>query len=220
MSLFGKSGEAIEEEYRRKRQMMVQHQLAGRDVRDPAVLEAMRRVPRHLFVPPDYRREAYDDYPLAIGYGQTISQPYIVGSMTEFLLPDKSKRVFEIGTGSGYQTAVLAELFGQVVTVEIIPELSHQAQEVLQGLGYANIDFHVGDALRIPPSTERFEAVIATAAPETVPGELIERLLPGGRMILPVGLTTQHLQLVTRDERGTIHIETQYAVRFVPWQRQ
>lgn len=220
MSLFEKSSEALEDEYRRQREQMVRHQLAGRDVRDPAVLEAMRRVPRHLFVPSELRHEAYDDYPLAIGYGQTISQPYIVGSMTEFLLPDKSKRVLEIGTGSGYQTAVLAELFGQVVTVEIVPQLSERAQEILRELGYANIVFHVGDGLVVPAAPEKFEAIIATAAPETVPPELSERLLPGGRMILPVGKTPQYLELVTRDGAGKIHYETLYGVRFVPWQRQ
>ncbi|MDD4051943.1 MAG: protein-L-isoaspartate(D-aspartate) O-methyltransferase [candidate division Zixibacteria bacterium] len=220
MSLFGKEDKAVEDEYRRQRLQMVQRQLAGRDVRDPAVLDAMRRVPRHLFVPPECRHEAYDDYPLAIGYGQTISQPYIVASMTEFLLPDKSKRVFEIGTGSGYQTAVLAELFGQVVTVEIVPELSERAQGILRGLGYANIVFHVGDGLTVPAESEKFEAIIATAAPEIAPEELSDRLLPGGRLILPVGKTTQYLQLVTRDAAGKIHYETLYAVRFVPWQRQ
>jgi len=217
MSLFEKSGEGLEDEYRRRRERMVKQQLAGRDVRDPAVLEVMGRVPRHLFVSPEYRHEAYEDYPLPIGNGQTISQPYIVASMTEFLLPDKRKRVLEIGTGSGYQTAVLAELFGRVVTVEIIPELSRGAQEVLRGLGYTNIAFHVGDGLSGPSAEERFAAIIATAAPETVPAELIDRLLPGGRMVLPVGSFTQHLQLVTRDESEAIHMETLYAVRFVPW---
>jgi protein-L-isoaspartate(D-aspartate) O-methyltransferase len=217
MSLLEKSGETLEDEYRRRRQRMVAQQLAGRDVRDPAVLEVMGRVPRHLFVSPEYRREAYDDYPLSIGNGQTISQPYIVASMTEYLLPDKQKRVLEIGTGSGYQTAVLAELFGQVVTVEIIPELSRSAQIVLRDLGYTNITFHVGDGLMIPAAAERFAAIIATAAPETAPPELIDRLLPGGRMILPVGSFTQYLHLVTRDDSGTVHTETLYAVRFVPW---
>lgn len=217
MSLFEKSGEGLEDEYRRRRQRMVAQQLAGRDVRDPAVLNVMGRVPRHLFVSPEFRHEAYEDYPLPIGNGQTISQPYIVASMTEILLPDKHKRVLEIGTGSGYQTAVLAELFGQVVTVEIIPELSRGAQEVLRGLGYTNITFHIGDGLSVPSAAERFEAVIATAAPETVPAELINRLLPGGRMILPVGSVAQHLQLVTRDESEAIHMERLYAVRFVPW---
>jgi protein-L-isoaspartate(D-aspartate) O-methyltransferase len=219
MSLFGKEGDPSEEEYRRRRLRMVEYQLAGRDVRDPAVLEAMRRVPRHLFVPPELRHEAYDDYPLAIGYGQTISQPYIVASMTEFLQPDKSKRVLEIGTGSGYQTAVLAELFGQVATVEIVPQLSERAREVLQALGYTNIAFHVGDGLKIPAAPDIFEAIIATAAPETVPPELIERLAPGGRMVLPVGAITQYLQLVTRNDAGKVHYETLYGVRFVPWQR-
>lgn len=219
MSLFEKSGEGLEDEYRRRRQRMVAQQLTGRDVRDPAVLEVMGRVPRHLFVSPEYRHEAYEDYPLPIGSGQTISQPYIVASMTESLLPDTRKRVLEIGTGSGYQTAVLAELFGRVVTVEIIPELSRGAQEVLRDLGYTNITFHVGDGLSVPSAEERFEAIIATAAPETAPPEMIDRLLPGGRMILPVGSFTQYLQLVTRDYAGTVHIETLYAVRFVPWRR-
>jgi protein-L-isoaspartate(D-aspartate) O-methyltransferase len=139
--------------------------------------------------------------------------------MTELLIPDKHKRVFEIGTGSGYQTAVLAELFRQVVTVEIIPELARRAQETLWELGYANITFHIGDGLTVPPAAERFEAIIATAAPETVPAELIDRLLPGGRMILPVGSDTQYLQLVTRSAAGAIQTDPLYAVRFVPWRR-
>lgn len=220
MDIPTKDNQARDEEFRRARLRMVQYQIAGRDVRNETVLEAMRRVPRHEFVPPELWHEAYDDYPLPIGFGQTISQPYIVGSMTELLLPDKAKTVLEIGTGSGYQTAVLAEVFGTVVTVEIVPELSRQAQMVLNRLEYTSIAFHIGDGLMVPEGDDRFDAIIATAAPAVVPPELIVRLAPGGRMVLPVGAGAQCLKLVTRDCHGEIAFETLYSVRFVPLQRQ
>ncbi len=220
MDIPAKYNEARDDEFLRARIRMVQYQIAGRDVRDESVLEAMRRVPRHEFVMPELWPEAYDDYPLPIGHQQTISQPYIVGSMTELLLPDKAKTVLEIGTGSGYQTAVLAEVFGAVVTVEIVPELSRQAQKVLHRLDYTNITFHIGDGLKVPAGDDRFDAIIATAAPTVVPPELIVRLASGGRMILPVGAGTQCLKLVTRDCHGDLAFETLYSVRFVPLQRQ
>lgn len=219
MGLFSKSTEWSEEECRQARHNMVERQLAGRDVTDPAVLEAMRKVPRHLFIPADLRREAYDDSPLPIGYGQTISQPYVVGSMTQLLGPDKSKSVFEIGTGSGYQTAILAELFGPVVTVEYYSELSKQAQKILQELGYNNIAFHVGDGLKVPEKRDKFDAIIITAAPEDIPDELVSQLKEGGRLIVPVGTVIQYLELVIKDKDGKLDFQTLYPVRFVPLQR-
>ncbi len=219
MGSFSKSMEWSEQEYRQARHNMVERQLAGRDVTDPAVLEVMRRVPRHLFVPADLRLEAYDDSPLPIGYGQTISQPYVVGSMTQFLGPDKSKGVFEIGTGSGYQTAILAELFGHVVTVEYYSELSKQAQKILQELGYNNIAFHVGDGLKVPGKRDKFDAIIITAAPEDIPDELVSQLKEGGRLIVPVGTVIQYLELVIKDKDGKLDFQTLYPVRFVPLQR-
>ena len=219
MNLFSKQSGNTEDEFRRARRLMVERQLAGRDVTNPEVLEVMRRVPRHLFVPADLQLDAYEDCPLPIGYGQTISQPYIVGSMTEMLRPHKGMPVLEIGTGSGYQTAVLAELCGQVVTVEIVAELSTQAQRVLKELGYANITFHIGDGLMLPESDETFDGIIVTAAPETVPPELIERLKPGGRLVMPVGKVNQDLLLITREIGGKVTTQSLYPVRFVPMQR-
>jgi protein-L-isoaspartate(D-aspartate) O-methyltransferase len=220
MGLFSKSKDWSEESFRQARLRMVEQQIAGRDVKDPNVLEAMCHVPRHLFVAPDLRHEAYDDTPLPIGCGQTISQPYIVGSMTEYLLPSREKTVLEIGTGSGYQTAVLAELFAHVDTVECIPELSHQAQRVLHELGYANITFHIGDGLALVTTPVEFDAVMVTAAPETFPEELGRRLAPGGRLIIPVGSSVQDLQLVTKTDDGVLHARTLYPVRFVRLQHK
>lgn len=218
MGLFSKSKEWTDDDYRRARLRMVEHQIAGRDVKDPDVLEAMEKVPRHLFVEPDLRHEAYDDNPLPIGWGQTISQPYVVASMTEHLHPAKSKNVLEIGTGSGYQTAVLAELFIHVDTVEYVRELSEGARRVLDNLGYNNITFHVGDGLRVPSHEYKFDAIIVTAAPDKFPESLVARLKPGGRLILPVGNVIQDLQLVTKDEREEVHFQALYPVRFVPLQ--
>ncbi len=219
MSLFSRQSGTTEAEFGCARRQMVERQLAGRDITNPDVLEVMRRVPRHLFVPSNLQRDAYEDCPLPIGYGQTISQPYIVASMTEMLRPHKGMPILEIGTGSGYQTAVLAELCGRVVTVEIIAELSTQAQRVLKELGYANITFHIGDGLTLPESEETFDGIIVTAAPESVPLELIERLSPGGRLVMPVGKVSQDLLLITRESDGTVTTQSLYPVRFVPMQR-
>jgi protein-L-isoaspartate(D-aspartate) O-methyltransferase len=197
---------------------MVERQLSGRDVQNEAVLEVMRRVPRHLFVPENLRHEAYDDCPLPIGCGQTISQPYIVGSMTEYLDPGKTKNVLEVGTGSGYQTAVLCELFARVVTVEYYSDLSQQAQEVLNRLGYANIEYNVGDVLSLPFKEDQFNAIIVTAAPEDIPPRLIDLLAEGGRMVLPVGIGIQDLKLVIKKQSGEVEIRSLYPVRFVPLQ--
>jgi protein-L-isoaspartate(D-aspartate) O-methyltransferase len=218
MGLFSRSKKKTDDEFRRARMRMVDYQLAGRDVKSPAVLEAMENVPRHLFVEPDLRSEAYDDNPLPIGYGQTISQPYVVASMTEHLHPAKDKTVLEIGTGSGYQTAILAELFGSVDTVEFVAELSRGAQKVLDHLGYANIIFHIGDGLAIPAHDKKFDAIIVTAAPDKFPESLADRLRNGGRMILPVGSVIQDLVLVDKDAEGRINRRTLYPVRFVPLQ--
>lgn len=215
MGFFSKSREWTDDDYRRARSRMVEQQLAGRDVRNPAVLETMAKVPRHLFVSPELRHEAYEDTPLPIGYGQTISQPYVVGSMTEHLNPARDKRVLEIGTGSGYQTAILAELFEHVDTVEYVAELSRQAQLVLGQLNYINITFYVGDGLILPPDGEKYDAIIVTAAPEDFPEALADRLKHGGRLIIPVGGAIQYLKLAVKDETGKLDIRTLYPVRFV-----
>jgi len=215
MGLFSTSRRWNDDDLRRARLSMVEYQLAGRDVRNQAVLEAMRKIPRHLFVPPNLWPEAYDDTPLPIGCGQTISQPYIVGSMSEYLEPSKEKDVLEIGTGSGYQAAILAELFGHVDTVEYFGELSREAQKVLGQLGYTNIAFHVGDGLNIPPPEIKFDAIIVTAAPSHFPDSLVDRLKSGGRLVIPVGEGIQYLRLATKDVDGVVHFQTLYPVRFV-----
>jgi protein-L-isoaspartate(D-aspartate) O-methyltransferase len=220
MGLFSKSEHETEDEYSIARRRMVERQIAGRDVLDPNVLEVMARVPRHLFVDSKLRSEAYDDNPLPIGCGQTISQPYIVASMTEHLHPSKNKEVLEIGTGSGYQTAVLAELFGRVDTVEYYAELSRAAQDTLNRLGYANITFHVGDGLVIPDRSYRFDAIIVTAAPEKFPELLAERLKPDGRLVIPIGGEIQDLQLVVKRPDGELSVKNLYPVRFVPLLRR
>jgi protein-L-isoaspartate(D-aspartate) O-methyltransferase len=220
MGFFSKSQDFTEDDYRRARERMVEYQLRGRDVKNEAVLEVMQKVPRHEFISPDLRREAYEDGPLPIGCGQTVSQPYIVASMTEYLEPSKHKEVLEIGTGSGYQTAVLAELFMHVDTVEFFPELSEEARKTLDRMGYRNITFHIGDGLLIPSPEIQFDAIIVTAAPDRFPVSLPDRLKPGGRLILPVGDIMQDLKLVTRDDAGQVHMKTLYPVRFVPLRRR
>jgi len=203
---------------REARQEMVTQQLLSRGIKNQLVLQAMSKVPRHLFVPANVRDQAYGDFPLPIGYGQTISQPYVVGSMTELLEPNPKETVLEIGTGSGYQTAILAEIFANVVTIECISELSEQAQKVLSELGYSNIDFHIGSELALPSSYDSFPAIIVTAAPAVLPQELIDCLKPDGRMVIPIGEIDQYLHLVTKDEQGMITNQTLYPVRFVPLQ--
>ncbi len=210
------SSSGNEEYYRVQRKYMVERQIAARDVRDEAVLGAMAKVPRHEFVPIELRHDAYTDGPLPIGSGQTISQPYIVASMTAMLEPSEAKTVFEVGTGSGYQTAILAEVFGRVITAEYYPELAKSARALLSRLGYENIEFYSGDALALPKAGQKFDAIISTAAPEHFPDELAEHLAIGGRMVVPVGRNLQYLHLAVREGDGTIRVDKLYGVRFVP----
>ncbi|MEZ5358662.1 MAG: protein-L-isoaspartate(D-aspartate) O-methyltransferase [Candidatus Zixiibacteriota bacterium] len=215
MGWFSGNKDTEQDPYLQKRLDMVRIQIAGRDVTDESVLDTMRRVPRHEFVSPRYRNSAYDDSPLPIENDQTISQPYIVGSMTERLKPSKSKIVLEIGTGSGYQTAVLAELFEKVYTVEYFKDLAIQAKRTLERLGYANIVFHIGDGLIVPSDPPDFDAIIVTAAPELFPDSLLRRLRPGGQLVIPVGSYAQTLQVASKDEEGQVSIRSLYGVRFV-----
>jgi protein-L-isoaspartate(D-aspartate) O-methyltransferase len=194
---------------------MTDSQIRARGVRDPLVLAAVNKVPRHLFVPDGMRASAYADEPLPIGQGQTISQPYIVAYMTEALGLKGGERVLEIGTGSGYQTAVLAEIVREVWTVEIVESLSRRARSVLDGLGYANIRYRVGDGSGGWPGSAPFDAVMVTAAAAKMPETLEGQLGPGGRMIVPVGTSLQELFLVRREEKGLTR-ERLLAVRFVP----
>jgi protein-L-isoaspartate(D-aspartate) O-methyltransferase len=199
----------------RDRRVMVDSQIRTRGVRDPLVLAAMAKVPRHLFVPENLRAHAYADEPLPIGHGQTISQPFIVAYMTEALALSGGEKVLEIGTGSGYQTAVLAEIAGQVFTVEIVEPLSLRAQAVLDELGYANVRCRVGDGSRGWPEEGPFDAIIVTAAAPVLPAALEEQLAAGGRMIVPVGTGLQDLYLIRRTGQGIVR-DRLLAVRFVP----
>ncbi|HDM90178.1 MAG TPA: protein-L-isoaspartate(D-aspartate) O-methyltransferase [candidate division WOR-3 bacterium] len=173
--------------YRDLRKRMVEYQIVGRGVRDRGVIEAMLKVPRHLFVPPPYREEAYNDYPLSIGRGQTISQPYMVAVMTEALELKGDEKVLEIGTGSGYQTAVLAEIASEVFTIERDPLLAERARELLESLGYRNIHFRVGDGTLGWPEEAPFDRIIVTAAAPSIPKPLREQLRVGGIIVIPVG---------------------------------
>ncbi len=202
-------------DYEQARQNMVEYQIKGRGIKDKNVLGAMLKVPRHLFVPEEMRDLAYRDEPLPIGHGQTISQPYIVGYMTEALKLQPGDRVLEIGTGSGYQTAILAEIVSKVYTIELIPELSLRAQETLKSLGYKNIEFLTGDGSKGWPEKAPFEAILVSAAPAEVPPALIEQLKIDGRLIIPVGTDSQELVLIKRTKKGWEKTRL-IGVRFVP----
>jgi protein-L-isoaspartate(D-aspartate) O-methyltransferase len=197
------------------RERMVREQIAARGVKDERVLAALTRVPRHELVPAELRESAYEDRPLPIGLGQTISQPYVVAYMTEVLRLTGSERVLEVGTGSGYQAAVLAELAKEVYTIEIVPELAERARADLARLGYRNVQVRLGDGYRGWPEHAPFDAIIVTAAPGHVPQPLVDQLAVGGRMVLPVGSWEQELLLVERDAQG-VHRERLIDVRFVP----
>ena len=208
--------------YEELRKAMVKTQIESRGVKDEDILSVMRDVPRHLFIDELLWPKAYSDGPLPIGHGQTISQPYIVAFMTELLRPDTHHMVLEIGTGSGYQAAVLAKLVHHVYTIEIVPELGRDAKAALKRLGYDNISVRVGDGYKGWPEEEPFDRIIVTAAPEKVPEALVDQLKPGGRMVLPVGPRWwgQDLLVIEKDERGKVVRKNTIPVRFVPMVRQ
>ncbi len=197
------------------RKRMIDDQIRARGVTNQAVLDAMRKVPRHLFVPPNLRDAAYEDGPLPIGQGQTISQPYIVAYMTEALGIRPGEHVLEIGTGSGYQAAVLAEIAREVYTIEIVPELADRARETLAGLGYKNVHVRTGNGYAGWPEKAPFPRIIVTAAPDEVPPALVEQLAPGGAMVVPVGTSFQEMTIVTKTAQGIARKAT-IPVRFVP----
>ena len=209
-------GKAAFAERADERERMVVGQIEARGVRDPAVLAALRRVPRHGFVPEDVRPRAYQDRALPIGHGQTISQPFIVASMTEQLQLSRRARVLEVGTGSGYQAAVLAEIAAEVYTIEIVAPLAERATETLASLGYGRVHVRSGDGYRGWPEAAPFDAIVVTAAPDHVPQALVEQLAPGGRLVIPVGgRGAQDLRLLVREAEG-IREEILYGVLFVP----
>ena len=204
-----------EERWARLREEMVRTQIRARGIGDPRVLEAMRKVPRHRFVPEESRDLAYGDHPIPIGREQTISQPYIVAFMTEHLGPGRGGRVLEIGTGSGYQTAILAEIAREVFTVEILEPLGREARERLAGLGYSNIRFAVGDGREGWPEEAPFDGILAAASAEEIPPRLLEQLAPGARLVLPLGVDQQDLWMITRTREGHVS-RNLLPVRFVP----
>ena len=212
-----REGEAMNEDrLARLRNRMVDEQIVARGVKDQRVLAAMRKVPRHLFVPENLIPEAYDDTPLPIGHGQTISQPYIVALMTELLQLSGDEKVLEVGTGSGYQAAVLGELAKEVYTIEIVEPLARQAAERLRELGYTNVHVRHGDGYDGWPEQAPFDGIIVTAAPEQIPKPLLEQLKPGGRLVIPVGAWSQDLLVVTKSPDGKITRQVVIPVRFVP----
>jgi protein-L-isoaspartate(D-aspartate) O-methyltransferase len=210
------SGAADEEgRWQKAREEMVATQIAARGVRDENVLKAMRTVPRHLFVPEDVRAGAYDDHPLPIGEGQTISQPYIVGLMSELLQVSPGDRVLEIGTGSGYQAAVLASMGCEVYSIEILASLATEAQRRLERLGFAGVHVRAGDGFGGWSEAAPFAGIVVTAAPERVPEPLLEQLEVGGRLVIPVGAFYQQLKVFTRTDQGVDERDV-IPVRFVP----
>ena len=204
-----------DEAWNAARRRMVEEQLTGRDIRDERVLGAMRRVPRHLFVPPDVRDQAYGDHPLPIGHAQTISQPYIVAFMTEALDVQPAHKVLEIGTGSGYQAAVLAELAREVYTIEIVEPLGAAASKTLSDLGYKNIHTRIGNGYMGWPEAAPFDRIMVTAAPPEIPPALVEQLALDGVIAIPVGTGIQELQVLRRTKDGLTLLKT-LPVRFVP----
>ena len=194
---------------------MVETQIRARGVTDDRVLEALRAVPRHLFVPEPLRARAYDDTPLPIGHDQTISQPYIVGYMTEVLDLRPADRVLEIGAGSGYQAAVLGQIVREVFTIEIVAPLAERARDTLAGLGYTNVHVRHGNGYLGWPEAAPFDRIIVTAAPDEVPQALVDQLAVGGLMAVPVGRGEQTMTIVRKTDRGVVTTET-LAVRFVP----
>ncbi|RLD10944.1 protein-L-isoaspartate O-methyltransferase [candidate division KSB1 bacterium] len=204
-----------EEYYQKLRQAMVEQQIIARGVKDPRVIKAMETVPRHKFLPPEEAPFAYEDEPRPIGQGQTISQPYIVAFMTEQLHLKPTDRVLEIGTGSGYQAAVLAEIADSVFTIEIIPELAQSAAKRLKALGYDNVVVRQGDGYNGWPEKAPFDAIIVTAAPPKIPPPLLEQLKNDGTMVLPVGKYVQELVVVKKSATG-MAMQNILPVRFVP----
>lgn len=201
--------------YAAKRWEMVESQIIARGIRNTAVIQAMLNVPRHEFVPEESRDEAYGDNPIPVGLGQTISQPYIVALMTELLNPGRGGKILEVGTGSGYQSAVLAETGCDLYTIEIVENLAERARHILENLGYSNITYKIGDGYQGWEEHAPFDGIIVTAAPGHVPARLLEQLSMNGKMVIPVGDESQELLLIEKTDTG-ITKKRITAVRFVP----
>jgi protein-L-isoaspartate(D-aspartate) O-methyltransferase len=199
-----------------ERQHMVERHLRGRDITNQKVLQVMGRVPRHRFVPEKYISNAYADYPWPIGYNQTISQPYIVALMTQLAKPKPGGRALDVGTGSGYQAAVLAELCKEVYSIEIVKPLADEAGKRLKELGYKNVTVRQGDGYQGWPEKAPFDVIIVAAAPDHVPQPLVDQLAPGGKLVLPVGRWYQQLTVIEKDKEGKVHRKPNIAVMFVP----
>ena len=209
------SQEGNNDRYSEKRWDMVENQVVSRGIQNSRVVEAMLNVKRHLFVPEAYIDSAYDDNPIPIEKGQTVSQPYIVGLMTDLLDPAPGKKILEIGTGSGYQTAILAETGCELYSIEIIEEIAVKAQKILSEIGYSNIKFMIGDGYKGWEEYAPYDGIIVTAAPIQMPNKLIEQLFVGGKMVIPVGDSNQELRLIENTEQG-VTSKRITSVRFVP----
>ena len=207
-------------EFATHRQRMVEQQLKPRGIKDERVLAAMAKVPREEFVPADVRPSAYEDGPLPIGYDQTISQPYVVAFMTEQLRPKRSDRVLEIGSGSGYQAAILGELVAEIYTIEIVEPLAKSAEATLQRLDYNNVHIKMGDGYKGWPEEAPFDAIIVTCAPEKVPQPLVDQLKDGGRMVIPVGERFAQQLYLLEKKNGQLKESVTLPVRFVPMLRE
>jgi protein-L-isoaspartate(D-aspartate) O-methyltransferase len=199
-----------------QRSAMIKNQLISRGFTDEAVLKAIGKVPRHRFVPEAWRAQAYSDGPLPIGQGQTISQPYIVALMTQLARPMSDSRVLDVGTGSGYQAAILAELVHQVYSIEIDPTLAAQSSNLLRELGYDNIQLRCGDGYLGWPEQAPFDAILVAAAPDHIPGALVDQLTIGGRLIIPVGKFSQTLMVIEKRDDGSVTQRSLGPVAFVP----
>jgi protein-L-isoaspartate(D-aspartate) O-methyltransferase len=210
-----------QDQYAAQREKMVHDQIEARGIRNDAVLKAMRSIPRHLFMPVNVRSAAYEDRPVPIGYGQTISQPYIVAFMTDMLRVGKEHKVLEIGTGSGYQAAILSVLAKEVYTIEIVPELARSASQTLQQSGYKNVFVRGGDGYQGWPENAPFDRIILTAAPPEIPQQLVMQLKAGGKLVAPVGAvaSVQEIVILDKDSDGKISTRSVLPVRFVPMVR-
>jgi protein-L-isoaspartate(D-aspartate) O-methyltransferase len=211
----GQESGALDEAAFAARRLRLVAEIEARGINHPAVLRAMRTVPRHRFVPERFRPLAYEDEPLPIGAGQTISQPSLVAMMTAAIRPRPTMRVLEVGTGSGYQAAVLSRCVAEVDTIEVVPELGRRAEATLLGLGYRNVRVHIGDGYDGWPERAPYDAVVLTAAPKRVPKPLLDQIRVGGRLIAPVGRGVQDLIVITRTPQGLV-TESLAAVQFVP----